>query len=95
MSDQQKVAEATIVERFLAEPAIKAAIERLHKQYYTEFRGASTPEALAQAHAKSRVLDDFAGELVGVKNAGQVAKVRLDQVERAEARKAQPTRQRS
>lgn len=92
MSDQKAITDAEAITRFLNDPVIKGAIERLHTKYYQEFRAPNrTPADREMTFAKSKALDDFAVELMAVQGAGVAAKARVADEER---RQSQRTRQR-
>lgn len=69
------------VAEFLKDPAIKQWLIDLEREYYAEFKKATTDEKRAEAWAKSRVLDDvFNGTTVLVERGKRAA----DAVQKAE-----------
>ena len=86
MSDQDDSSTSQIddgrrVEAFLADPAVKRAIQRVNDNIFTEFKSATTTVAMEGVWAKSKALDLLADELVRVMSNGQIAQHTRDQQE--------------
>lgn len=60
------------VEAFLADPAVKAAIQRVADAAYAEFKGAKTPAERESAWAKGAALDAISDELTRVMDTGKL-----------------------
>jgi hypothetical protein len=70
------------VEAFLADPAVKDAIERTEVKYFAEFKAADTDSKRTSVWAKLKALDDVRLELKVTVDRGAVAKQELERTKR-------------
>jgi L-lactate utilization protein LutC len=73
VSRQQEIDDYHRVEAFLADPAVKRAIQKVTDDIFAEFKRAKTTVEMETAWAKSKALDALAGELVATMNGGKIA----------------------
>jgi hypothetical protein len=90
MSDEQASEQAVIdagkrVEAFLADEAVRAALEAMREQNYALFLGAPDDAGRAQAQAQAVVLKGFEAMLRGTVEHGKRAGIERDQRDRAPA----------
>lgn len=71
--EQKRIDAGSRVAQFLADDAVRDALDRLNKRYYTAFKVAASRDERDAAWAQARVLDDFANELAAVIDAGKRA----------------------
>lgn len=83
MSDERKIAEKTVVENFLRDPVIQAALKAIHETYYAEFRAAVSADKRMEAWSRAKALDDFAAALRAVVDTGKVAESNQKRAERS------------
>jgi hypothetical protein len=61
------------VSNFLKDEAVSAAIGRLERRYFEEFKKAESSEARVRAWSKANLLDDFLNEMQIVIDTGELA----------------------
>lgn len=91
MADEKAIATAARLRAFLADDAVKGAMQGLERKYVTEWRQATTVEGRENAHAKMCVLEDFALQLMSINDAGKVAEFEKKREEKLEAQRASRT----
>ena len=73
----QAIQNAMRVQNFLKDDAVSAAIGRLERKYFEEFKKAESSEARVRAWSKATLLDDFLNELQIVIDTGELAVLEL------------------
>jgi L-lactate utilization protein LutC len=73
VSREQEIDDYRRVETFLADPAVKRAIQKVNDDIYAAFKSAKSTVEMESAWAKSKVLDAFANELMATMNSGKIA----------------------
>lgn len=76
--EQQEIDDGRRVEAFLADAAVKRALDTVRNQFYAEFISAKTSDERTNAWAKSNALVEVTNELVTVMSNGRVAQRQRD-----------------
>jgi hypothetical protein len=84
MSEQQEIDDFRRVEAFLADAAVRSALEGAKDRFYLEFKAAKTEDERTNAWAKANALDTLADELVRRMENGKVALIQREQREERE-----------
>lgn len=77
------------VERFLADDAVRGAIERLEQKYVADWKAALTTQERETLHAKVAVVGDLQLELRAIVGNGQHAQVTREREQRVRGRNRQ------
>ena len=88
-TEQQEIVDARRVETFLADAAVKRALNKVRDQFYAEFLNAKTTDERTNAWAKSHALAAMTNELVTTMSNGKVAQHMQKQRDEREERERQ------
>ena len=73
VNETQQIDDGRRVEAFLADSAVKSAMDKLKSQYFSEFMAAEGVDDTMLVKAKVKVLEDFTVELLKTVHTGIVA----------------------
>ena len=86
MTQEQEAAAGERVRAFLADEAVKGAIDRVRASHFALFQSTDDPARIAQLHARCRALDEVLTALRGVVDNGHVATQRIAAEQQAQRR---------
>lgn len=84
---RDEILEGERVARFLADDAVKGAIQRLSDRYVAQWKASEVPAEREVLWAKARVIEELQIELQAIVGNGTRARVLSDRAERARNRK--------
>lgn len=77
LSPSETIARAARVQGFLADDAITAALGKLERKYYEDFKKADTDASRLRAQSRAVVLADFLNEMQIILDAGERETLRI------------------